>query len=108
MIPDFQTIMLPLLESLSDGEEHPIKQIHDNLAAYFELNNEELIEKLPGGDQLLFYAGIHEAKSHLLKADLLQHTNSDFFKITPLGKQVLHKRPNLIDTNFLKRLPGYS
>jgi restriction system protein len=58
MIPDFQIIMLPLLESLKEGDEQTIKQTHHSLAAYFELSDNELNEHLPGNDQTLFYSRI--------------------------------------------------
>jgi restriction system protein len=94
MIPDFQTIMLPLLESLKEGDERNLILTHNTLAAYFELTDEELNKHLPSSDHTLFYIRLNEAKSHLQKADLLETTHQDFFKITPLGKQVLSKRPN--------------
>lgn len=106
MIPDFQTIMLPLLDSLKEGDDRSIKQTHDALAAYFELNDDELNEEELGNDQTLFNSRILLAMSHLLMADLLQNTNG-LLKITPLGKQVLSKRLNTIDTNYLRRFPGY-
>ncbi len=108
MLPDFQTIMLPLLESLKEGKEQTSNQLHDALAAYFELSDEELNERLRGSDQTVFYQRINEAKTHLLRADLLSITNQDSLAITSLGKQVLHKRLNSIDTNYLKRFPGYT
>lgn len=107
MIPDFQTIMLPLLENLKEGDELNLLQAHHALAVYFELTDEELNKHLPSSDHTLFYTRLVEAKSHLQKADLLENTRHDSFKITPLGKQVLNKRPNTIDTNYLRRFPGY-
>jgi restriction system protein len=107
VIPDFQTIMLPLLESLKEGDERNLMQTHYVMAEYFELTDEELNKHLPNGDHTLFYSRLVEAKSHLQMADLLENVNKGLFKITPLGKQVLHKRPNLIDTNYLRRFPGY-
>ncbi len=107
MLPNFQTIMLPFLESLKEDEELTIKQIHDVLAAYFELTDAELNQRLPGSDQTEFYQAIHVAKSHLLMADLLSTKSHDVYKITSLGKQVLHKRLNMIDIQYLRRFPGY-
>jgi hypothetical protein len=36
-VPDFQTVMLPLLESVSDGGEHTVSEAMDLLADGFEL-----------------------------------------------------------------------
>lgn len=107
MLPTFQTIMLPFLEALKGEDEKTIKQLHDTLAAYFELTDDELNQRLAGSDQTMFYQCINEAKTHLRMADLLSTASQDVYKITSLGKQVLQKRPNTIDTNYLKRFPGY-
>ncbi len=40
-IPDFQTIMLPLLKLASDGEEHYIHDAVEKLSNYFKLTEEE-------------------------------------------------------------------
>ncbi len=40
-IPDFQTIMLPLLKHISDGNEHTNKEITEALADYFQLTQED-------------------------------------------------------------------
>ena len=37
MIPDFQTIMLPLLKTLADGKEHSLRDTIDLLSAEFIL-----------------------------------------------------------------------
>jgi restriction system protein len=107
MIPDFQMIMLPLLESLKSNEARTMEQTHDALARYFELTDEELSERSQGDNQTVFYKNMNVAQSHLQRADLITNASAWLIKITPLGKQVLHRRLNGIDTNYLKRFPGY-
>ena len=107
MIPDFQLIMLPLLESLKNGDEYDIKQIHDVLGKHFELTDNELDELLPDLEQTRFYNNLSHAKRHLMVAGLIEHITEDRFKITSLGKQVLCRQLNIIDTDYLRRLPGY-
>ena len=53
-IPDYQTIMLPLLQSTADGKTHTARELRDTLAAHFELTPEELDEMLPSGTQKTF------------------------------------------------------
>lgn len=107
MLPHFETIMLPLLESLKEGKEVSATQLHEALAAYFELTDEELNERGPGSEHTVFQQHINEAITHLRKADLLSIPSQDSVAITPLGKQVLHRRLNSMDTHYLKRFPGY-
>jgi hypothetical protein len=48
-VPDFQTLMRPLLETLASGEERPISEVRADLAKRFSLTEEELAERLPSG-----------------------------------------------------------
>ena len=48
-IPDFQTIMLPLLQLMGDGKEHSIRELTHNLADHFQLSQEEQEQLLPSG-----------------------------------------------------------
>ena len=54
MIPDFQSIMLPLLEITGDKKEHTIQEIRDLLAKYFRLTEEERSELLSKSKQKRF------------------------------------------------------
>ena len=48
-IPDFQTVMLPLLTLANDGVEHPFREAVDRLADEFNLKDDERAELLPSG-----------------------------------------------------------
>ena len=50
-IPDYQTLMLPLLRRLGDGEEHAIRDLVNDLANEFHLTEEEREALLPSGTQ---------------------------------------------------------
>lgn len=67
-IPDFQTIMLPFLRVMSDGQEHSIQELTDLLAKEFSLSNEELRELLPSGKQTVFYNRVGWARTYLTKS----------------------------------------
>jgi len=41
MIPDFQSIMLPLLKIAGDKKEHTLQEIRESLADYFQLTDED-------------------------------------------------------------------
>ena len=65
MIPDFQTIMLPLLEKLSGGEEHPLRDIINKISDQFNLSPEERAELLPSGNQPIINNRVGWAKNLL-------------------------------------------
>ena len=48
-IPDFQSLMLPFLEGLSDGKERRVKEMVALLAEKFHVSEEELLERLHRG-----------------------------------------------------------
>jgi len=40
-IPDYQTLMLPLLQYLSDGKEHQINECANAIAKHFKLTEKQ-------------------------------------------------------------------
>ena len=55
-IPDFQTIMLPLLKITGDGKKHRHGDISAALAVQFNLTEAEIKELLPLGEIILSYS----------------------------------------------------
>ena len=66
-IPDFQSVMLPILETLQDGKERTMRELTEQLALRFKLTEEERQEHLPSGPQSLFYNRVAWAKTHLTR-----------------------------------------
>jgi restriction system protein len=106
-IPDFQTIMLPLLELAEDGNEHYIHDAVDELATFFQLLPEEKTKLLPSGQQPAFYNRVGWARTYLKKAGLVEDPRRGYFKITQRGKDVLENKPAKIDMKFLRQFPEY-
>jgi restriction system protein len=102
-IPDYQSVMLPLLRYASDGEEHRIRDATEYLAEEFKLSEEERKELLPSGQQAIFKNRVGWASTYLKKAGLLDSRKKGSFTITQRGKNVLKEKPASIDVNFLKR-----
>ena len=106
--PDFQMLMLPFLENLKQGEERSMSNVSAGLIRFVELTDDALKPFVPEQDEPAFQHAITLARQHLAKAGLIENTNVDFVKITSLGKLVLTKRLNIIDVEYLRRLPGYN
>jgi restriction system protein len=53
-IPDFQSIMLPLLRYVADGAEHTNRETVEQLARQLGLSEDERKELLPSGQQRVF------------------------------------------------------
>jgi len=100
--------MRPLLEVISDGKDHSVREILDCLADRFELTPLERKVLLPSGRQELFTNRAAWAKTHLRMAGLLESTARGVCRITPRGKAVLDSTPDRIDLRVLQKQPGYA
>jgi len=106
-IPDFQAIMLPLLELAGDGQTHYIHDAVEVLARRFSLSEEQKTKLLPSGQQPIFYNRVGWARTYLKKAGLLEDPKRGYFRITDRGLDVLEEKPNRVDMKYLRRFPEY-
>jgi restriction system protein len=107
MIPDFQTLMLPLLEFLSDKNEHDTQVLLKLISDKYELTPDEREELLPSGRQKIINNRIAWARIYLHKAGLIESPKRSIFKITEVGLKVLASKPQRIDIKFLKTIPAF-
>jgi restriction system protein len=106
-IPDFQTIMLPLLKLTADQNEHQFRDIVETLAQEFELSQEERRVLLPSRTSFLFDNRVGWARLYLVRAGLLEKRERGFVKITQRGLQLLMQTPAKIDRKFLEQYPEF-
>lgn len=104
-IPDFQTLTLPVLRLVAQGEIR-IGEAVECLADEFNLSPEERAHLLPSGKQATFANRVHWAKTYLSKGGLVESTRRGHFRITDLGRQILTDPPPRIDLKYLARFPG--
>ena len=106
-IPDYQTLMLPVLRAAADGQERRIADVTDQLARDFALTEDERQQILPSGTRATFVNRIGWAKTYLAQAGLLESTKRGHFRITDRGRQVLAEAPSRIDNEFLSRFAEF-
>lgn len=106
-IPDFQKIMLPLLEFAGDGKEHTLREAIEGLSHRFKLSPEEQKELLPSGSQARFDNRVHWSRSYLKQAGLVENPARGAFRITDEGRKVLAKKPSQIDIKFLMQFEKF-
>lgn len=106
-IPDYQTLMLPLLRFASDDADHTTREAVGELAAEFKLTQDERSQLLASGQQAIFNNRIGWANSYLKKAGLLESPRRGVLRITLRGKQVLSDNPARIDVKYLDRFPEF-
>ena len=107
-IPDYQSLMLPVLKIASDGNEHRISNVVDRLAVDLKLTEAEREELLPSGKQAIFNNRVHWAKTYLAQAKLLEATRRSFFKITDRGRAALAQNGSKIDAKFLRQFAEFN
>lgn len=106
-IPDYQRLLLPLLEVAGDRQGHSLRDAVDILAQQFGLSDEERRTLLPSGRQPTFENRVGWARTYLKKAGLLNGAGRGKFQITARGSDVLKSNPSAIDVRYLERFPEF-
>ena len=106
-IPDFQSIMRPLLQHLSDGKVHKNRETNEFLAGHFQLTEDELSEMLPSGYARLFDNRIGWAKTHLKGAGLIESPERAKYRITQRGIDAL-AQSEPINLAYLRQFEEYN
>jgi restriction system protein len=103
-VPDYQSLMLPLLQFVRVKEEETsTDEAVETLAKELNLTDEDLKEMLPSGIQSTFVNRVGWASTYLKKAGLLEATRRGYYRITPRGNDLLDKKPKIINVKLLKQ-----
>ena len=106
-IPDYQSIMLPLLKLAGDRDEHSLSEAIETLAGQYHLSEAERSELLPSGRQPTFDNRVGWARTYMAKAGLLQAPRRAHFQITERGLAVLAEQLASINVAYLRRFPEF-
>jgi restriction system protein len=105
-IPDYQTLMLPVLRSAAEGETR-VADVSERIADELGLTQIERDELLPSGRQRLLHNRIHWAKFYMSKAGLIASPARGRFVATDKGKALLATSPDRIDVALLMQEPEF-
>lgn len=106
-IPNYQECMLPLLEAISDGRDHRMRDISCRIADRFRLTEEERAELLPSGQQTVISNRVAWAKTYLKMAGLVTNPTRGSVRITAEGQRVLAEKPERVDMVLLRRYESF-
>lgn len=107
-VPDYQTLMLPLLRGFgSASEPRRVKDFVEFIADEFELTEDELAERIPSGQENLLTNRMAWARTYMGKADLLRSVRRGFLEITDRGRELLAEQPDRVDLTTLRRYPEF-
>ena len=107
-VPDYQSLMLPLLQFAGEKkEETSTGEAVEVLAKELNLTDEDLKAMLPSGTQFIFVNRAGWASTYMKKAGLLEATRRGYYRITPRGNELLNKKPKFINVKLLKQYPEF-
>jgi restriction system protein len=106
-VPDFQTLMRPLLQQYAGGDEQQIADARAELAREFDLSEEDLAERLPSGLARTFDNRVGWAATYLHRTGLLARPRRSVYAITDRGRDVLAANPDRIDLGVLSQFPEF-
>lgn len=105
-IPDYQTLMLPVLREAAGGETRvPIAA--ERIADQLGLSEEERQELLPSGRQRILHNRLHWAKFYMTKAGLIESPGRGRFVASEEGRALLERTPSSIDVEVLSTFPAF-
>lgn len=106
-IPDYQTLMLPLLKLLANGQELHFGSLVNVLSDEFNLSDDERKQLLPSGQMTTIKSRSGWARTYLKKAGLIEQPKRGFVRVSKRGLSVLENPPIKIDNKFLEQYPEF-
>ena len=106
-IPDFQTLMRPVLVAIEGDEPKSNSQIRDIVAPVLNVSDEDRQVMLPSGKQALFTNRVAWAVTHMAQAGLLDRPQRGRYLLSERGKTVLKMHPDRVDMSVLSQFPEY-
>lgn len=106
-VPDFQTMMLPFLQILGDGNEHSYSQIAAALAEHYQLTNDDISEMIPSKRQTKLVNRIYWVSTYFRKSLVIDQPRRGFLRATERGRDLLNQNLSRIDMKTLEAYPEY-
>ncbi len=107
-VPDFQSLMLPVLKAFASRADTPVSEIRDRVAAAEGLSADDVRELLPSGRQTIFVNRVSWAVKYMHSAGLLERVGRGVYRLTQEGADLLSRDPSRIDIKLLREYPDYA
>lgn len=106
-IPDFQSIMLPLLKEFYAKGNLTSPQAIEHSIKHFKLTPEEIETLLPSKTQRVIYNRVYWSLVYLQRAGLICKIKRGHYEITEEGRKVLDEKIEKITIKYLKKFPTF-
>ncbi len=107
-IPDYQSLMLPVLSAASDHNENSVAELRTAIAAKLNLSDEELAQRLASDSQTVFGSRVAWAVQYLKQAGVLNAVRRGTYQITDRGRSLLNGKPTEINNKTLRQFPEFA
>jgi restriction system protein len=105
-IPDYQTLMTPTLEALSDGQPKTTRSVRDIVAERLGVSVAERQETIRSGAPVIDNR-VHWALTYLGQAGLIRRPRRGVVEITDRGRRVLREHPSRVDNHVLSEFQEF-
>lgn len=105
--PDFQSLMLPVLKALSNGDKFPLAEVCTRVADAEGLTHDDLSKRTRSGHTTKLKDRVSWGITHLLYAGLVERVRRAVYRITPEGSRLLARHPARVDLKLLHDYPAY-
>ncbi|MEJ5945575.1 restriction endonuclease [Pseudokineococcus basanitobsidens] len=106
-VPDFQTLMRPLLAELVDRQPHRVRDLTERMSDLFELTEAERVQMLPSGRARLIVNRVGWAVTHMAQAGVVHRPQRGHLVLTDAGADVLATHPERVDMTVLSAFAAY-
>jgi restriction system protein len=105
-VPDFQSLMRPVLVALIDGETRHGQAVREDVRNALSLTDEDMSAVMKSG-QTVFYNRVQWATTYLSKAGAIERPQRGEFRITDRGRHLLQTCPQRITIADLSQYPEF-
>lgn len=106
-VPDYQSLLRPILDSILDGEAHTMRVVSQRVAESLGLTEGDLQETLPSGRQTTYANRLGWAKTYLAKAGAVTTEQRAVIRLTDRGRDLLARVPGRITQRDLMAYPEF-
>ena len=106
-VPDFQSLMLPVLNAPADGADAALSEVRQRVASAEGSTPEEVQETTPEGRQPRFSNNVSWATIYMERAGLVARVRRGVYRLTEEGERLLGQSPTRIDMGVLSKYATY-
>ena len=107
-VPEYQSLMLPILRALTDGHEQGLTHLRTTVAEQLKLSPEDLDQRLASGSQPVFVNRFSWALQYLKGAGAIESPRRATYRIASRGTALVKENPPEITIATLSAFPEFA